>query len=569
MLSTMRVSRLTALALVVVSLLISPALSHADGEDYSAPPAPGKGYLGINANPMFLNTFAKGVLSGREIGPNGEFLDVQNCSSMKDPACAKMKVFWANPVFPMCTSTQDTNCIDGLVARDGSGKELSIDASEKFPAVRAGDYVGDPALQLPSGGQVPILNIPQAPHTGGSKYAVIINSAGGLDLRNNPNGVFDMGFQAAIFAVGFKTGGFRPPRGSTDLKELNALDLKNQFRSITYERSSGCIVSDATSCATAQEMPPQISFELRVRLNYKIASWFSGRFEDPTMSISKRPQGDQLLKINAKPIRVPIVSTWIKKSELSPAIIEYYASLPKPLGGTGDILLSTQNGDPDSWSLMRDTTAFNESQMKEYLLWLPAVGDKSFALPTLWSVREMGDSLDNNSCLKSSTEVLGFVATNASMYLEGPPVFSTESQSLEYKVAAPHLKPNGDVFLGTYDLQIKSDAARCLYGFTNAPISATVSVVSESGVSQVATTVVNEKDGWLNLSAKGFTFSAPILKVKFSQAAEVVVTPTPTPSPTATTKPVAKKITITCVKGKTNKKVTAIKPTCPTGYKKK
>ena len=155
------------------------------------------------------------------------------------------------------------------------------------------------------------------------------------------------------------------------------------------------------------------------------------------------------------------------------------------------------------------------------------------------------------------------------MYLEGPPVFSTESQSLEYKVAAPHLKPNGDVFLGTYDLQIKSDAARCLYGFTNAPISATVSVVSESGVSQVATTVVNEKDGWLNLSAKGFTFSAPILKVKFSQAAEVVVTPTPTPSPTATTKPVAKKITITCVKGKTNKKVTAIKPTCPTGYKKK
>jgi hypothetical protein len=53
---------------------------------------------------------------------------------------------------------------------------------------------------------------------------------------------------------------------------------------------------------------------------------------------------------------------------------------------------------------------------------------------------------------------------------------------------------------------------------------------------------------------------------------EVVVepTPTPTPTPAATKKPVvAKKTTITCVKGKTTKKVTAVKPTCPTGFKKK
>jgi len=37
----------------------------------------------------------------------------------------------------------------------------------------------------------------------------------------------------------------------------------------------------------------------------------------------------------------------------------------------------------------------------------------------------------------------------------------------------------------------------------------------------------------------------------------------------ASTKPAAKKITITCVKGKTTQKVTAIKPVCPKGYTKK
>jgi hypothetical protein len=48
------------------------------------------------------------------------------------------------------------------------------------------------------------------------------------------------------------------------------------------------------------------------------------------------------------------------------------------------------------------------------------------------------------------------------------------------------------------------------------------------------------------------------------------VTPTiPVPAPTATVKAVAKASTITCVKGKTIKKVSAVKPTCPKGYRKR
>jgi hypothetical protein len=49
------------------------------------------------------------------------------------------------------------------------------------------------------------------------------------------------------------------------------------------------------------------------------------------------------------------------------------------------------------------------------------------------------------------------------------------------------------------------------------------------------------------------------------------IAPTPTPSATvvATVKPTAKKTTITCVKGKTTKKVTGVNPKCPAGYKKK
>jgi hypothetical protein len=66
------------------------------------------------------------------------------------------------------------------------------------------------------------------------------------------------------------------------------------------------------------------------------------------------------------------------------------------------------------------------------------------------------------------------------------------------------------------------------------------------------------------MAAGGFTFSTKTIQVKLSQEKVApVITPTPTPTPT----PAAKKTTIKCVKGKTTKKVTAVKPKCPSGYK--
>jgi len=89
-----------------------------------------------------------------------------------------------------------------------------------------------------------------------------------------------------------------------------------------------------------------------------------------------------------------------------------------------------------------------------------------------------------------------------------------------------------------------------LYGFSNAPISASISVVSADGSNDVATTAVGEKNGWLSLSAANFEFSSPTISVKLSQAA-------------------TKKTTIVCVKGKLSKSVSGINPACPSGYKKK
>jgi hypothetical protein len=102
---------------------------------------------------------------------------------------------------------------------------------------------------------------------------------------------------------------------------------------------------------------------------------------------------------------------------------------------------------------------------------------------------------------------------------------------------------------------MRSDVARCLYKFTNAPIQASISIAYETGEKQIATQVVNERDGWLYLGAYNFGYSSPTISVKLTQL--------------ATPQSKTKLISISCVKGKVTKKVTAVNPKCPAGYKKK
>jgi hypothetical protein len=118
---------------------------------------------------------------------------------------------------------------------------------------------------------------------------------------------------------------------------------------------------------------------------------------------------------------------------------------------------------------------------------------------------------------------------------------------------------------------MNAESAKCIYGFTDAPIQATVSISKEGGeTTNIATELVSIQNGWMNLSANNFTFSDPTIRIKLTQekaAAKPTPTASATPSPTAS-KVAASKITITCIKGKLKKMVTGTKPVCPTGYKK-
>jgi len=161
------------------------------------------------------------------------------------------------------------------------------------------------------------------------------------------------------------------------------------------------------------------------------------------------------------------------------------------------------------------------------------------------------DGSDLHPCSADKSKLHGLVVTNAPLYASGPPKF--QQGSLDYKVAGVHRNEDGSLFRGRYTFVVRSDTARCFYGFSAAPIEARVEVLSSNGENQVATTTVNERNGFLTLAAAGFTFSAPVIKATLTQ------TPATKKVASITCKRGSKTVTIAV--GKKNAK-------CPAGYKK-
>jgi hypothetical protein len=335
-------------------------------------------------------------------------------------------------------------------------------------------------------------------------------------------------------------------------------------------------------CAQRYSFPADKKFFLKLKMQNKPLGWMHGRIYKPEVEITEA-SGSYNFSISAFPVAVPAVYKMYRYPEMPQALKDEYdfkTGQYKPLA----IYFSQQSADapsgcgrsactddPMTRNVIIGPSPSSKYGMEQLKFWLPFVEDKATALLGTWSLR----TLDGNegsgaqSCFTNgSNGVTGIVTTNATQYSAGPPKLNESEGTLEYSVAAPHFTTQGTEFLGTYDLIMRSDVARCVYGFTAAPIRATLSVVNDEGNQKVATEILGEKNGWLYLSAGGFTYSSPTIKVKLEQDAPAP-TATPTPTPTAEVKVATKKITITCIKGKTTKKVTAVKPKCPTGYKKK
>jgi hypothetical protein len=294
-----------------------------------------------------------------------------------------------------------------------------------------------------------------------------------------------------------------------------------------------CAFVEVGVCGVKHSFPADIQVRLSFRMPKTIGGWFSGRMKDPNISVAEYSKTAWRAVFQAKPVEVSKLSHVKKKADIT---VEKTFNIGSG-GSAAGTYWAVSAGGPGGEDVFRFIELFRD-----------ATNDTAAGTVTIWNMMTISGS-QNNNCLADKSKVLGIVTTNAMGYDTGSPKF--ENGFLNYKVGGLHFMPDGKTEVqGTYDLVMRSDTARCLYGFSKAPISATVSVVGGESNS-VATTVVSEKDGWLKMAAYGFTFSQKTIRVKMTQ------------------KVALKKTTITCVKGKVTKKVTAVSPKCPVGYKQK
>jgi hypothetical protein len=156
-----------------------------------------------------------------------------------------------------------------------------------------------------------------------------------------------------------------------------------------------------------------------------------------------------------------------------------------------------------------------------------------------------------------------YVGTNGVCSLSTP-TWRDETKSFEWNAAAPHFAPDGiTVNKGFYKAVIPTKDAELLWGLTNPRDAASalqVTVTTEEGGTSGAVSVISVKGGNIIIDVSGFEYSRPKLTIKMKKNYK------PTKTNATTKKTVAKK-TITCVLGKTTKKVTGASPKCPTGYR--
>lgn len=493
-----------------------------------------------------------------------KYTSVENCKSVGEPNCGTEKYFNYFANLGECDSTLSSDCIQSVSATDSAGKSLKVNSLGAFPKVEPYGFAGNPDLNLPTGGSTFLVDIPKAPHKGGTQYLVVAQMQGNKMFGEAKFSLQQ--FNLGIFAVSKVSGNYLPTSPALKISEftvpLGGISGGPQALDLATGKRAPCAQMTSTECYVAWPMPLDVKFGVTLKLHTQITGWLHGRTSNTTANISKAADGDQVVEVTGNPSVVPTVFTSFLRSDLPKAISDYYVAHPEIayLGyGAGERDPVTKI---NKW-LLKAPTNYTAQELEEVLLWYGALKDKAPFAPTEWSLRSTSTGGDANNCFKDNTQLNGIVTTNSNYFLSGPPVFNKQEMTLDYKVASPHFLPNGDIFKGVYNLVVRSQVARCLYGFSSAPVSASISIVSADGVTQAATTVLGEKNGWLYLSAAGFTFSSPIVRVALTQEA-----PQPEITTQASPQLPSKKATITCAKGKVTKKITAARPVCPKGYKK-
>lgn len=479
------------------------------------------------------------VLRGHPSEKSGAW---KSCSSLSDPNCTTAQRVSFGAVLQQCTTETSLNCVSafGVVGPDGT--KIAATLQRKFPSEAVNKYPGDTAAGLPDGGPGALWAVPSSAGLPVSLHYVRASVVG--TVKNN-KAVFE-GFAASLTPVSLTTmecdqnvnflrvgknectsGDFQTDRDAPGYSGF--VEGSGWGEGLDCEMAGNAnYAAETAECALRKPASVDTKYYLEVRLAQSPQGWLHGRLADADVSITPVAvaTGAISLSIVGKPVRVPVVYKEVPFADLPASLQTKYrgsGAWPGGLGGASNWgLMDSNSNDPSGRNRLSIPPPYGASGIEELEAWMGFLNDTSTADRVTWSLRTLRtwERDQANSCLTDTSRVTGLVLTNATQYLAGAPTYNKDTKSLDYKVGAPHLMSNGEVFKGSYQMIVRSEVAKCIYGFSSEAVKATVEIVeSEAGQASAVVTNVSEKDGWLRLSASGYTHSAPTIRAVFTEIA--------------------------------------------------
>ena len=463
--------------------------------------------------------------------------------------------YGANIYIIPCVKAEDSDCIEVLsyrVSNSQEWKKAELDSSWTIPAagvpligsdkVSSEKFIitnrmatpADPENNYPAGGATSIWKVSQTGHN--SNFRLFLN----FNIRGtNP----DSGSRKIVWNQ-FTT--------QVLPMTMNELPTSGGIPSGIADDSFGNITG--------------IKVKVRVRILKQILNgWVHSRTANPEIAYGVDSGSREFVDFSGAPLVVPAAEGVMNATQYS-AVWEnpYMKARLKE-----NPFLADPRGLGQGWF---STSGIEQGELKLWSAYEPYLSNTAAKLSSLWKITGEGNlnlqKFNTSECI-SQGKIDGILATNATQYSPTPPNYLEDSQELSYQLAAPHFIRTNEEFKGTYSLVVSEKLAHCIWGKSLTNASARVTILSADGKSSVVTQTLKESSGFYYFNINGFGFSAPTIRIKLTQDAAVV-----NPTPTVTASPAPKlanlaKISIICTKGKITKKVTAVNPKCPAGYKKK
>jgi len=453
------------------------------------------------------------------------------CKSTKDPECAMSKVSFirGTGILPVCDSESDTNCV---VSLEVSASEADFEKATFVRYAGGATFPEDPSVGFFEQVTPSLWEAKNAPTEGGStSYAVIVAVNQTREPRQDK---FETeSFIANVFPYREqKSEGAKAPYQFT-LEGVNPVTGRVGKSLAGGGGGYDCGWVEDGACGVVQDFKDGTRVKLTIRISKQVGGWFQGRIKNPQISVSDFSPTHNEVSVEAEPAIVQR--------------LHYVVENAKDITPEEKRLV---NGFAGSWEgFVTWANSSNQTGFDYVRYFKPKTTDKAAGKNTFWNFASSFGIGQGSRCLADTTKVLGIVTTNAMVYDGGVPKFSRGF--LNYRVAGLHYESDGVTeVIGSYDLVMRSEVARCLYGFSRAPVSATITIAGE-GDRSIATTIVGERNGWLKLAAYGFTFSQKTIQVRLTQPKRTTITCVSNTSPTRTTK------------------VSGTNPKCPTGFKKR